>query len=55
MIWPAVRYAVRLSRRTPFLTVVVILILAGAIAITTAGFGLVNAVWLRPLPYPQAW
>ncbi len=49
-----VRYALRLARRTPFLTIVVLLMLAGGIAVTTAVFGLVNAVWLRPLPYPHA-
>jgi putative ABC transport system permease protein len=47
------RYALRLARRTPFLTVAVIFILAGGIAVTTAVFGLVNAAWLRPLPYPD--
>lgn len=48
------RHALRLGRRAPFLTAVVVLILAGGIAVTTAVFGLVNAVWLRPLPYPDA-
>ncbi len=47
------RYALRLARRAPFLTVAVTVILAGGISVTTAVFGLVNAVWLRPLPYPD--
>jgi putative ABC transport system permease protein len=47
------RYALRLARRAPFLTVAILVILAGGISVTTAVFGLVNAAWLRPLPYPD--
>jgi putative ABC transport system permease protein len=47
------RYASRLGRRTPFLSAVVVVVLAGGIALATCVFGLVNAVWLRPLPYPE--
>ncbi len=50
----SLRHALRIAWRAPFLTAVVLLILAGGIAITTAAFGLVNAVWLTPLPYPDS-
>lgn len=49
-----VRYALRLARRTPLLAAAVVLTLAGGIAATTSVFGLVNAVWFEPLPYPEA-
>jgi putative ABC transport system permease protein len=48
------RHALRLFRTAPLLSVVTVLLLAGGITVTTAAFGIVNAVWLRPLPYPDA-
>jgi putative ABC transport system permease protein len=48
-----VRYAIRGMRRAPGFGLVVVATLAVSIGATTAIFGVVNAVLLRALPYPE--
>lgn len=59
-IWPAfdrlhqdVSYGIRILRRSPGLTTVVVLTLAIGIGASTIGFNLVNGIFLRPLPMDQ--
>src|SRR6185295_11568298 len=48
------RYGLRILRRTPAFSAVVILTLAIGIGLSTAVFSVVNAVLVRPLSYPDA-
>src|SRR5947207_4321687 len=52
-IFRDVRFAIRLLQRSPAFTIAAGLTLALAIAINTAVFSVVDAVLLKPLPYPE--
>jgi predicted permease len=53
-LWRDLRFVIRSLARTPGFTIIAIVVIAVGIGVTTAVFSVVNAVLLKPLPYPDS-
>ena len=52
-VWQDVRYAARILRRQPVFSAIAIATLGLGIGATAALFSVMDAAWLRPLPFPN--